>query len=104
MDFLSLLDTWWFRIITLPIDFIIFYYVGKWFAKRTPLRDEKYWEDAEKLLAIIKTATDMQQALNPDSVTPKTKPRPAKNRNTTKKTEAIHKNNSNPFSDALSNF
>ena len=64
----------------------------------------QYWEDAEKLLAIIKTATDMQQALNPDSVTPKTKPRPAKNRNTTKKTEAIHKNNSNPFSDALSNF
>jgi hypothetical protein len=48
MDFTSLLDTWWFRIITLPIDFIIFYYVGKWFAKRTPLRDEKYWEDAEK--------------------------------------------------------
>ncbi|MDC0034138.1 hypothetical protein OAJ01_00505 [Flavobacteriaceae bacterium] len=48
MDFTSLLDTWWFRIITLPIEFIIFYYVGKWFAKRSPLRDEKYWEDAEK--------------------------------------------------------
>ena len=48
MDFTSLLDTWGFRIITLPIEFIIFYYVGKWFAKRSPLRDEKYWEDAEK--------------------------------------------------------
>ena len=48
MDFTSLLDTWWFRIITLPIDFIIFYYVGKWFAKRSPLLDQKYWEDAEK--------------------------------------------------------
>ena len=48
MDFTSLLDTWWFRIITLPIDFIIFYYVGKWFAKRSPLSDEKYWKDAEK--------------------------------------------------------
>ena len=48
MDFTSLLDTWWFRIITFPIEFIIFYYVGKWFAKRSPLRDEKYWKDAEK--------------------------------------------------------
>ena len=48
MDFTSLLDTWWFRIITLPIEFIIFYYLGKWFVKRSPLRDEKYWEDAEK--------------------------------------------------------
>jgi hypothetical protein len=48
MDFTSLLDTRWFGIITLPIDFIIFYYVAKWFAKRSPLRDEKYWEDAEK--------------------------------------------------------
>ena len=47
MDFTSLLDTWGFRIITLPIEFIIFYYVGKWFAKRSPLRDEKYWGDGE---------------------------------------------------------
>tara|TARA_B100000575_G_scaffold204755_1_gene166246 strand:+ start:1454 stop:1672 length:219 start_codon:yes stop_codon:yes gene_type:complete len=49
MDFWTLLDTWWFRIITLPIDFIIFYYVGKWIAKRAPLwYDEKKLEDAEK--------------------------------------------------------
>ena len=48
MDLITLLDTWWFRIITLPIDFIIFYYVGKWISKRSVFYDEKKWEEAEK--------------------------------------------------------
>jgi len=49
MDFWTLLDTWWFRMITLPIDFVIFYYVSKWISKRSPLwYDEKKWETAEK--------------------------------------------------------
>ena len=30
MDFLTLIDTWWFRLIMLLIEFIIFYYVAKW--------------------------------------------------------------------------
>ena len=30
MDFLTLIDTWWFRVIMLPIEIIIFYYVAKW--------------------------------------------------------------------------
>ena len=48
MDFTSLLDTWGFRIFTLPIEFIIFYYAGKWFTKRSPLYDEKKLEWLEK--------------------------------------------------------
>ena len=54
MDFWTLLDTWWFRIITLPIDFVIFYYGSKWILRRFPSLkkslwyDEKQWEDAEK--------------------------------------------------------
>ena len=48
MDLITLLDTWWFRIITLPIDIIIFYYAGKWISKRSVFHDEKKWEEAEK--------------------------------------------------------
>jgi hypothetical protein len=43
MDFLSLLDTWWFRIITLPIDFVIIYYVYKWILKRFPSMKNNFW-------------------------------------------------------------
>ena len=54
MDFWTLLDTWWFRIITLPIDFVIFYYVTKWALKKfTSLKEtlfynQEQWETAEK--------------------------------------------------------
>ena len=48
MDFWTFLDTYWFRIVTLPIEFLIFYYVGKWISKRSVFHDEKKWEDAEK--------------------------------------------------------
>jgi hypothetical protein len=54
MDFLTLLDTWWFRIITLPIDIVIIYYVYKWILKRFPSMkknlwyNKKDWEAAEK--------------------------------------------------------
>ena len=48
MDFWTFLDTYWFRIITLPIEILIFYYVGKWISKRSVFHDEKKWEDAEK--------------------------------------------------------
>ena len=54
MDFLTLIDTWWFRIITLPIDIVISYYVFKWILKRFPsLKNslgfyKKDWETAEK--------------------------------------------------------
>jgi len=43
MDFTSLLDTWWFRIITLPIDFVIIYYVYKWILKRFPSMKNNFW-------------------------------------------------------------
>ena len=54
MDFWTLLDTWWFRLITLPIDIVVFYYVYKWILRRFPSLkkslwyDEKQWETAEK--------------------------------------------------------
>ena len=54
MDFWTLLDTWWFRIITLPIDFVIFYYVTKWVLKKFPslketlFYNQEQWETAEK--------------------------------------------------------
>ena len=54
MDFWTLLDTWWFRIITLPIDFVIFYYVTKWALKKFPslkethIYNQEQWETAEK--------------------------------------------------------
>ena len=49
MDFLTLIDTWWFRLIMLLIEFIIFYYVAKWVAKRNILfYNEKQWKTAEK--------------------------------------------------------
>tara|TARA_Y100000766_G_scaffold109672_1_gene93819 strand:+ start:1352 stop:1567 length:216 start_codon:yes stop_codon:yes gene_type:complete len=48
MDFWTFLDTYWFRIVTLPIEFLIFYYVGKWISKRSVFYDEKKWETAEK--------------------------------------------------------
>ena len=43
MDFLTLLDTWWFRIITLPIDIVIIYYVYKWILKRFPSMKDNFW-------------------------------------------------------------
>ncbi len=54
MDFWTLLDTCWFRLITLPIDIVVFYYVYKWILRRFPSLkkslwyDEKQWETAEK--------------------------------------------------------
>ena len=48
MDFWTFLDTYWFRIVTLPIEFLVFYYVGKWISKRSVFYDEKKWETAEK--------------------------------------------------------
>ena len=54
MDFWTLLDSFWFRIITLPIDFVIFYYVSKWALKKFPslketlFYNQEQWEDAEK--------------------------------------------------------
>jgi len=48
MDFWTFLDTYWFRIVTLPIEFLIFYYVGKWISKRSVFYDKKKWETAEK--------------------------------------------------------
>ena len=48
MDFWTFLDTYWFRIVTLPIEFLIFYYVGIWISKRSVFYDEKKWETAEK--------------------------------------------------------
>ena len=43
MDFITLLDTWWFRIITLPIDFVIIYYVYKWILKKFPSMKNNLW-------------------------------------------------------------
>ncbi len=48
MDFITLLDTWWFRIITLPIDFVIFYYVSKWILKRFPSMKDNFWYNEEQ--------------------------------------------------------
>ena len=48
MDFWTLLDTWWFRIITLPIDIVIFYYVSKWALKETLFYNQEQWETAER--------------------------------------------------------
>ena len=54
MDFWTLLDSFWFRIITLPIDFVIFYYVSKWALKKFPslketlFYNQEQWETAEK--------------------------------------------------------
>ncbi len=48
MDFWTLLDTLWFRIITLPIDIVIFYYVSKWALKKFPSLKESLWYNQEQ--------------------------------------------------------
>ena len=54
MDFWTLLDSFWFRIITLPIDIVIFYYVSKWVLKKFPslketlFYNQEQWKTAEK--------------------------------------------------------
>ena len=65
MDLLTLLDTWWFRLITLPIDIAICYYLYKWILKKFPSLkkglwyDEKKWKNAEmhekKIINFIKS-------------------------------------------------
>ena len=48
MDFWTLLDTLWFRIITLPIDIVIFYYVSKWALKKFPSLKETVFYNQEQ--------------------------------------------------------
>ena len=58
MDFWTLLDSFWFRIIILPINIVIniviFYYVSKWALKKFPslketvFYNQEQWETAEK--------------------------------------------------------
>ena len=48
MDFITLLDTWWFRLVTIPIDIVIFYYTYKWLLKKFPSLKESLWYNEEQ--------------------------------------------------------
>ena len=48
MDFITLLDTWWFRLVTIPIDIVIFYYTYKWVLKKFPSLKESLWYNEEQ--------------------------------------------------------